>query len=85
LINKTLVALNEVRLLIRHTFFWNKERSPADETANPGRSVFFDVPGTIPAAGVVAFTYKPDPPLPDRKDGRFETAIEVVGFSEAGE
>ena len=85
LINKTLMPLTEVRLLIRHTFFWKKERSPSDESENPARAVFFDVPGTIPPAGVVAFTYKPDPPLPERKDGRFKTSIEVVGFAESGQ
>jgi hypothetical protein len=83
LINKTLLPLAEVRLLVRHTFLWKKERAPQTREENPGRAVYFDVPGTIPAAGVVAFTYKPDPPLPDRPDGRFETTVEVVGFNVA--
>ena len=81
LINKTLMPLAEVRLLVRHTFLWRKERAPQTREENPGRAVYFDVPGTVPAAGVVAFTYKPDPPLPDRADGRFETTVEVVGFN----
>lgn len=80
LVNKTLLPLAEVRLLIRHTFLWKKERAPEAGSDNPGRAVFFDVPGEIPPAGAVAFSYRPDPPLPQRKDGRFETTAEVVGF-----
>jgi hypothetical protein len=80
LVNKTLLPLAEVRLLLRYTFLWKKERSPERGAENPARAVYFDVPGTIPAAGVVAFSYKPDPPLAQRKDGHFETTVEVVGF-----
>lgn len=81
LVNKTLLPLAEVRLLIRHTFLWKKERAPEAGSDNPGRAVFFNVPGEIPPAGVVAFSYRPDPPLPQRKDGRFQTTVEVVGFA----
>ena len=81
LINKTTLPLAQIRLLIRHTFLWKKEKAPGSE--NPSRAVFFDVPGTVPPAGVIAFTYKPNPPLPKRKDGHFETTVEVVGFVEA--
>ena len=80
LVNKTLLPLAEVRLLLRATFLWKKERAPQTRGENPGRAIYFDVPGTIPPAGVVAFSYKPDPPLERRKDGRFETTVEVVGF-----
>jgi len=83
LINKTMLPLAEVRLLIRHTFLWKRERAPEAGADNPSRAVYYDVPGTIPAAGVVAFTYKPDPPLPKRKDGHFETTVQVVSFVEA--
>jgi len=79
LINKSQLPLAEVRLLIRHTFLWKQERSP-QTGANPSRAIYFDVPGTVPASGAVAFTYRPDPPLPERSDGRFETSVEVVGF-----
>jgi len=80
LVNKTLLPLAEVRLLYRATFLWKKERAPQAGGENPGRAVYFDVPGTIPPAGVVAFSYKPDPPLERRKDGRYETTVQVVGF-----
>jgi hypothetical protein len=80
LVNKTLLPLADVRLLYRATFLWKQERAPNARGENPGRAVYFDVPGTIPPAGVVAFSYKPDPPLQPRKDGRYETSIEVVRF-----
>jgi hypothetical protein len=81
--NTSIRALRDVRLLVRHTWLWSKERAPQRD--NPGRAVYYVVPDEIPPDGSVAFTYKPDPPLPIRSDGHFETSVEVVGFTEVGE
>jgi hypothetical protein len=75
--------LRDVRLLVRHTWLWSKERAPQRD--NPGRAVYYVVPDDIPPDGSVSFTYQPDPPLPTRPDGHFETSVEVVGFTEVGE
>jgi len=84
LVNKSTVPLESIRLLIRHTFLWKHERRPARESANPSRAVYYQVAGILPPAGVVAFSYTPDPPLPKRKDGRFRTYVEVFSLAEAG-
>jgi hypothetical protein len=75
--------LRNVRLLIRHTWLWKVERAP--QRANPGRAVYFLVPGEIPPGGEVAFTYKPDRTLPARSDGHFHTFVQVAGFTQVGE
>ncbi len=76
-------VLRDVRLLMRHTWLWHKERAP--QWDSPGRAAYYVVPGDIPPGGDASFTYKPDPPLPTRPDGHFETSVEVVGFTEVGE
>ncbi len=76
-------VLRDVRLLVRHTWLWNRERAPQRD--NPGRAVYYVVPDEIAADGSVTFTYKPDPPLPTRSDGHFETSVDVVGFTEVGD
>lgn len=73
--------LRDVRLLIRYQWLWNNERNPGSD--NPGRAVFHTVEAEVPAAGgELAFTYRPSPALPVRPDGRFEVAVEIVGFTE---
>ncbi len=75
--------VRDVRLLIRHTWFWNDERHPG--TDSPGRAGYYTVSKDIPTEGRGMFTYRPEPPLPERTDGHFETSAEVVGFTEVGE
>ncbi len=75
-------VLRDVRLLVRHTWLWRKERE--SQRDNLGRAVYYVVPDEIPPDGSVSFTYKPEPPLRTRSDGHFETSVEVVGFSEVG-
>jgi len=38
----------------------------------------------LPPGGTVEFSYRPEPPLPGRDDGRFETTVDVVGWMEVG-
>ena len=83
LVNKSPRLLRDVRLLIRLTWFWKNERHPGDDS--PGRSDYFTVTEEIPPGGSTSFTYRPSPPLPQRDDGHFEAAAQVVGFTEIGE
>ncbi len=76
-------VIRDVRLLMRHVWLWNKERAPQRD--NPGRSAYYVVRGDIPPGGNAPFSYKPEPPLPTRPDGHFETSAEVVGFTEVGD
>lgn len=82
LVNRSTRLVRDVRLLVRHSWLWSHEFSPGEDS--PGRVAYHVVPADIPPAGSVEFRYRPDPPLPDRSDGRFETSVEVVGLTEIG-
>jgi len=82
LVNRSSRIVRDVRLLVHHTWLWNHEFTPGEES--PGRVAYHIVPADIPPAGSVEFRYQPNPPLPDRSDGRFETSVEVVGVTEIG-
>ena len=56
-------------------------RHPGEETDNPERAVVFTVSGEIVPGGRLPFTYRPDAPLPERRDGRFEASISVVALA----
>lgn len=83
LVNTSHHLVRDVRLLVRHTWLWANERSPGED--NPGRTAYATVHEDIPAGGSLPFTVRPDPPLPVRSDGRFETSVEVVGVTEIGD
>ena len=82
LVNRSNKTLRDVRLLFRHTWLWKNEMKPGDDS--PGRVDYYTVRSELPPGGTVEFTYRPQPPLPDRDDGRFETSVEVVGWTEIG-
>lgn len=83
LVNTSHRLVRDVRLLVRHTWLWTSEQSPGEES--PGRAVYPTVHEDIPPGGSRSFTVRVDPPLPVRSDGRFETAVEVVGVTEIGD
>lgn len=80
LTNRSGEVLRDVQLLIKHDWLWKNEFRPGED--NPGRAVYYTVPGEILPGGQTTFTYRADPPLPARSDGRFNTSVEVVGFVE---
>jgi len=43
------------------------------------------VTGEIPAKGSTAFSYTPNPPLPKRTDGSFQTTVAVQSITEIGD
>jgi len=83
LVNTSPRLVRDVRLLIRHTWLWTSEQSPGEES--PGRAAYSTVREDIPPGGSRSFTARANPPLPVRSDGRFETSVEVVGFTEIGD
>ena len=82
LVNHTATPLRDVRLLIRYQWVWANERKPGSD--NPGRVGYYTVYEELPPEVSVAFTSKPDPPLPKRSDGHFDISVEVVGYTEVG-
>ena len=73
-------VLRDVQLLIQHDWRWRSEFRPGED--NPSRAVYYVVPEEIPPGGQTKFTYRTDPPLPERSDGHFNTSVRVVGFVE---
>ncbi|HXQ22062.1 MAG TPA: hypothetical protein VN812_10355 [Candidatus Acidoferrales bacterium] len=82
LTNHSQRLVRDVQLVIRRSWLWNDERHPGEEA--PGRSDFYTAPAEIPPGGSVRFRYA-GVPLPRRTDGHFDTAVDVVGFTEVGE
>ncbi|TMB19569.1 MAG: hypothetical protein E6J71_10745 [Deltaproteobacteria bacterium] len=72
--------LREVRLLIRYQWLWRDEFHPGSDS--PGTATYYVVPEEIPPGGTASFSYRPEPPLPRRSDGTFQTAVEVAGLLE---
>lgn len=80
--NLTSAVMQDVKLLVKHTWYWKNERHPGED--NPGRSAYVSVPGEIAPNGSTPFTYTPSPPLPVRSDGHFETTVTVQSFTQIG-
>lgn len=81
--NTTAGVMKDVKLLVTHTWHWKDERHPG--TDNPGRSTYVTAAGEIPPHGTLPFRYRPDPPLPVRSDGWFETGIRLQSFTQVGD
>jgi hypothetical protein len=84
LVNLSSKPVRNVQVRIENSWLWKNERHPGEDEDNPGRSVVYTVPGEIPPGGHLLFTYRPDTPLPQRSDGRFETSVSVVGLEQGG-
>jgi hypothetical protein len=83
LVNQTSHLVRDVRLLIRHAWVWENERHPGEDS--PGRAEYYIVRNTLLPGQRLRITQTPSPPLPERRDGHFETSVEVVGFEEVGD
>ncbi len=75
--------VDDVHLLVNHSFLWKNERNPGRN--NPSRTEYYRVGKPIPPGASMSFEYHPDPPLPKRSDGAFMTTVEVVSFTEIGQ
>jgi hypothetical protein len=82
LVNHSHKQLRDIRLLIHHTWLWKKEMKPGDDS--PGRVDYYTVRSELPPEGEIELKYRPEPPLPDRDDGHFDTTVEVAGWTEIG-
>src|SRR5689334_4348741 len=60
-------TVRDAQVLIRYTWLWKNEFHPGSD--DPSRSVYYTVPGDLPAHGTSRFQYSPTPPLPTRADG----------------
>ena len=80
LTNRGADQIRDIRLLIDIPFLWANEVKPGEDS--PGRATVLTVKGPLPPHGELAFEFTPNPPLPERTDGRFgDPQVRVMGFS----
>ena len=79
-VNNSGKPVRDVQILVKYVWLWNNERKPG--TDSPGRAVYETLPGELAPGEAKEFTYRPDEPLPNRRDGRFEPSVEVAGVTE---
>jgi hypothetical protein len=84
LVNLSSKPVRNVRVRIDRSWLWADERRVGGTEESPGRSTVYTVPGEIPPGGRFAFTYRPESPLPQRSNGRFETSVSVLGPEQTG-
>ncbi|MEO6029500.1 MAG: hypothetical protein ABIR79_21765 [Candidatus Binatia bacterium] len=83
LTNRGAGEIHDLRLLIEIPFLWANEVKPGEES--PGRSTVLTVKGPLAPHGTLAFEFAPNPPLPERTDGRFgDPQVRVMGFNAIG-
>jgi hypothetical protein len=73
-------AIKDVELRVSHVWSWTDERYPGED--NPGRASVIRVTGPLSDSGSLPFAYAPNPPLPTRADGIFQTSVAVQSFTE---
>jgi hypothetical protein len=79
--NNSKNTVRDVQLLIRSTFLWKDEFHPGNES--PSAVFYPTISGEIAPGGSLPFKFTPTPPLPNRKDGRFEApSVSIAGFTQ---
>lgn len=78
--NRSLHAVRDVQLFVRHAWLWDDERHPGKD--DPGRSEYRTLTQTIAPGETVRFTFAPSSPLPKLSSGHFETSVSIAGFTE---
>jgi hypothetical protein len=84
LVNLSSKTVRSIQVSIDHAWLWTNERHPGEAKDDPGRSVVYTVPGEVAPGGRLPFAYRPDAPLAERRDGRFETSVSVVSLEQVG-
>lgn len=78
-------TIEEVTLLVQHTWHWKNEFHPGPASENPGRSEFETISKPIAPGKSLQFQYTPRVPLPHRDDGYFTTSVSVHEYTAIGE
>jgi hypothetical protein len=79
-VNNSGKPVRDVQLLIKYVWLWRNERNPGSDS--PGRAAFQTIPGELAPGQSREFTYRPDEPLPERRDGHFSPDVQVAGVVE---
>ncbi len=78
-INESKHAIKDPELLVEYHWLWAKEFKPGKNS--PGRAAYIKLNKEIQPGSSASFTYRPEPPLPNRKDGRFMPEVSPAGFT----
>ena len=78
-VNKSPHLLQNVELLLQFHWLWKNEMHPQENSL--GRSVFLTLDRNIRSGESAAFTFKPDPQLPARRDGHYMAEVSISGFA----
>ena len=79
IINETKHAIKDPELLVEYHWLWAKEFRPGNNP--PGRAAYVKLNKEIQPGQSVDFTYRPQPALPHRNDGRFVPEVSPAGFT----
>ena len=79
IINNSPHPIRDPEVLVEYHWLWAKEFNPGNNS--PGRAAYVKLDKEIQPGESVSFTYRPQPPLPDRNDGRFVPEVSPAGFT----
>jgi hypothetical protein len=80
IVNNSKQTVRDVQLQILYSWRWNNEFHPGSD--DPGRAFYQTIDTEIAPGQSARFNFKPSPPLPVRKDGRYDISVKVVGFTQ---
>lgn len=78
-VNRTPHTARDIELLIQFHWLWKNEFKPGPDS--PGRTDILKIAKELSPGESMTFRYTPDPPLPNRKDGRFEPEVTIGAFT----
>ena len=78
-VNKSPHTLRNLELRMQYHWLWNNEFHPG--TDSPGRVITITLDRELRPGESMTFSYRPEPPLPARADGRYMPEVTVAGFS----
>jgi hypothetical protein len=79
IVNNTPHIIRDIEVLIEYHWLWANEFKPGPES--PGHSAIVKLDKELAPGESTTFRYVPNPPLPNRQDGRFEPEVVVAGFT----
>jgi hypothetical protein len=79
-VNNSKDAVRDVEIQILYSWRWNNEFHPGSD--DPGRAAYQTINSEIAPGQSTRFSYKPSPPVAQRKDGHYDYIVKVVSFSQ---
>ena len=79
IVNNTQHTIRDIELLIEYHWLWANEFKPGMDS--PGRVANVRIDRALSPGESTTFRYVPNPPLPNRQDGRFNPEVAVAGFT----